>query len=147
MPTDNGKGRLEGAALYLAVLVVLCWLGMLSWLAWQTFSATESQWSRLLSLLSSLEAVTFAAAGALFGVRIQQQRVNDSKDRADKAEKEAGEQRNIATKGKALAAAVKAEAQARRSPSEHERMSSGMASGQPRQEGTALQMANELFPD
>lgn len=36
---------------------------------------TEVQWSRFMSLFTSLEAIAFAAAGALFGTHVQKERV------------------------------------------------------------------------
>lgn len=45
--------------------VIIAWLVMLAWLAFHT-GAGEVQWARLLAVLGSLEAVAFAAAGALF---------------------------------------------------------------------------------
>jgi len=63
----------------------------------------EIRWSRLAWLFASVEAIAFAAAGALFGSSIQ-------RARAERAEAAATENADAAAKGRALAEAVKADA-------------------------------------
>ena len=45
----------------------------------------------MVAVVGSLEAVAFAAAGALFGTTIQQRRVQDAKDETDRTKKDAKE--------------------------------------------------------
>ena len=109
--SQHEKSGLTGAALYVGIGVIAAWLAMVIWLVFHIGDA-EVQWSRLVFLLSSLEAVALGAAGALFGTHIQRQRVAEAQDRATKAEGEAAANIDAAVKGKSLAAAVKTEAEA-----------------------------------
>ncbi|MGH9631269.1 MAG: hypothetical protein ACRD7E_23435 [Bryobacteraceae bacterium] len=149
MYTQEGRTNLEGAGLIAALVIVAAWLAMLSWLAFRT-AATEVEWARLFSILSSLEAVAFAAAGALFGTAIQRQRVQEARERAEKAEERAAGAEKSATSnaqaavnGRALATAVKARAGARgRAAEGAERVSAG---GGAKDDLAAL--AEQLFPE
>lgn len=98
---------LVGSALVVALAVITVWLGFLIWLAVDT-SASEVTWSRLLVVLGSVEAVAFAAIGALFGTTVQRQRVEDLKARTDSAESRAEASHEAVVNGHILAAAVKA---------------------------------------
>jgi uncharacterized integral membrane protein len=141
--SNKPESGLTGAALFVAIAVIIAWLLLLVWLVQRT-DATEVIWSRLLVLLSSMEAVAFGAAGALFGTSIQRQRVADARTRAEKAEKEAGDNKDASTKGKALAAAVKATARSRRKAGGPERLS---ATSTPEPDDEIVALANALFPD
>lgn len=72
--------------------------------------ADDTRWSRLTFLYGTVEAIVFAAAGALFGTQVQRERVVKAEDRADAATTKAEENVDAATKGKVLAKAAKAEA-------------------------------------
>lgn len=63
---------------------------------------SELRWSRLVWLFASVEAIAFGAAGALFGSSIQ-------RSRAENAEEEARKKHEEAARGRALAAALKAD--------------------------------------
>lgn len=65
--------------------------------------SSETTWSRLIFLFGSLQALAFAAAGALWGTSVQQERVAA-------AEKKADESAGDASNGRALAAVIKADA-------------------------------------
>ncbi|MFD5728606.1 MULTISPECIES: hypothetical protein [unclassified Streptomyces] len=132
---------LVGAALVVAVTVIVLWLGLLAWLAFHT-DATEVAWSRLLIVLGSVEAVAFAAIGALFGTTVQRQRVADLAARTEAAESRASANETAALNGHRLAAAV----QASRAPgggADTEQLSADGRSGR----DPLLDMANRLFPD
>jgi len=139
---DKPLDRLTGPALWTGIVVVAAWLIMVIFLAFH-IGDQEVQWSRLVFLLSSIEAVAFAAAGALFGTQIQRQRVTDAKERAEKAEKEATSSKDAAVKGKALAAVVKSES---RSASHGQGIARMSAEGVPVASASLL-LAEELFPD
>jgi len=80
MATDvETNSKLSGAALVAALFVVAVWLGMLIWLVVHS-DATEVTWARWLTVMASLEAVAFAAAGAVFGTTVQSQRVTEAKE-------------------------------------------------------------------
>lgn len=142
--TDGGAepgSSLAGAALVVAVTVIAVWLGLLIWLAFDT-GASEVTWSRLLVVLGSVEAVAFAAVGALFGTTVQRQRVADLQARAEAAETRAEANQTAVINGEKLAAAVKAT----RTPGTDggaERLSvDPRLGGDP-----VLELANRLFPD
>jgi hypothetical protein len=81
---------LVGFAVFVVVLVV------------QASTTDEIYWSRVAWVFASVEAIAFAAAGALFGSSIQ-------KDRADRAEADARDNAQSAANGRALAEVIKAE--------------------------------------
>jgi len=152
MSNNGSRTKLEGAALAIAIIVVLAWLGLLGWLVART-GAQEVEWARLFSVLGSLEAVAFAAAGALFGTTIQKQRVNEAHARAEKAEgraseaeKTAAEKTQAAANGRALASAVKARAAHRARPGDQLERVSATPGAAPAVDDLAA-LANTLFPD
>jgi hypothetical protein len=101
-------------------------------------SSSEVHWTRLTWLFSTVEAVVFGAAGALFGASVQRQRAETAERRANANERDA-------ISGRALAAATLADgAEAAMSPGEE-------AYG-PRQPGSDVAtrhaaIARNLFPD
>ncbi len=144
-------GKLEGAALVVAIAILAAWLGMLGLLTYRT-SATEVEWARMFAVLGSLEAVAFAAAGALFGTSIQRQRVAEARERAvvaegraSEAERTAAVKTQAAANGKALASAVKAHAQVASSREGLERVSA--LGKQPTVPDELVNLANQLFPE
>src|SRR5262245_58138852 len=82
---EKSEKPLHPMAVFAALLVMLAWLALLLRLVLIAGSAEEKEWVRLFAVLSSLEAVAFGAAGALFGTTIQRQRVEEARSRADKA--------------------------------------------------------------
>ena len=94
-------GKLQGWALAAALVVMAAWLAMAGYLLTQA-DAPDDRWTRIGLVFSSIQAVAFAAAGALFGATVQAQRVEDAKHRADRAEGEAKENATAAANGRAL---------------------------------------------
>lgn len=132
---------LAGAALAVAVAVIAAWLGLLIWLLVE-LNASEVSWTRLLVVLGSVEAVAFAAVGALFGTTVQRQRVEDQRTRADEAESRADAYETAAINGHKLAAAVKA-TRAADADATRERLA---AEAVPEHD-PLLELAHRLFPD
>ena len=97
--TSSAGPRLRGPALVVAVLAVALWGAFVVILALVADTANEVLWARYGFLLASVEAVAFAAAGALFGASIQ-------RERAEKAEERAEQNASEAMNGKAFASAV-----------------------------------------
>jgi hypothetical protein len=133
-----------------AIVVLAAWLLFLGIMTLHT-NAAELEWARLTAILGSLEAVAFGAAGALFGVTIQRQRVDDAKEHAAKAEeraevahKKAEEQTSAAANGKALAAAIKSRAKPGVLGQGLERVSTVQSQGA---DDELVTLARELFPD
>jgi hypothetical protein len=142
--------KLGGVATVAAVAVLAAWLTFLTIMTRHT-NAQEVEWARLTAILGSLEAVAFGAAGALFGVTIQRQRVQDAKEHAAKADqraadadKKADEHSTAAANGKALATAIKARAKPAAPHDTLERMSA-VRPQTPDDDLVAL--ARQLFPD
>lgn len=111
---DTGLGSV---ATTVAVLLILVFLGMLGFLAARR---GDSHWDRLVYLLTGLEALVFAGAGALFGTTIQRGNVTAARQDAQTAREEARTERakadrvsSQATAGRALSAAVLATAESR----------------------------------
>ena len=96
------KAPLSGIALATA-LVVLAAFTAFVWYMITHRSVQEVAWSRMAWLFSSVEAIAFGAAGALFGSGVQRQR-------AEKAEAAAQQNAAAAANGRALAATLKADA-------------------------------------
>jgi len=141
---DGTRPSLSGVALAVAVGVIVVWVGFLVWLLVEA-NATEVTWSRLLVVLGSVEAVAFAAAGALFGTSVQRQRVEDQRARADAAESRASANETAAVNGQKLAAAIKVTRAggARAALGTREELS---ADARPEPD-PLLELANRLFPD
>jgi hypothetical protein len=100
--TSPETARLSGAALIAAFAVLVAFAAFVVFLIGET-DAADVRWTRLAWLFTSVEAIAFGAAGALFGSSIQ-------RARAEKAEQAAQENAGDAAKGRALAEALKADA-------------------------------------
>lgn len=159
-PPPPPPSKLTETGTKVAVLVVCAWLVMLFVVLVAAHSATDPIWVRVFSVLSSLESVAFAAAGALFGTTIQQRRVQDAKDAAQQAksdskdaQKEAAGHAEAATKGRALAEALKATGSPAQSRDDllHERFEPGAdrphaAAASSAELSRLRELASRLFP-
>jgi hypothetical protein len=94
--------RLTGPALFAAFLALLLWAIFVMVMVWRADTASDLMWTRLAFLFASVEAVAFAAGGALWGASIQ-------RERAEKAEAKAAANQQEATSGRALATMLIAE--------------------------------------
>jgi hypothetical protein len=127
---------LSGIALGAAVASLVA-LGLFTaYMIFQTDTDSEVTWSRLAWLFSSVEAIAFGAAGALFGAKVH-------RERAEKAEAEARHLAVDAAKGKALAAAIKAD----EGPDEEPATRGLGGDAQPSIRTRHARLARELFPD
>jgi len=131
-------GKLQGWALVAALVVMIAWLAVSGYLLTQADAPAE-RWTRIGLVFSSIQSVAFAAAGALFGASVQAQRVEDAKDRAERAEGEAKDNATAAANGRALAVAVKTHAPA--TGGGPERVSRGTGAGD-----ELVALAERLFP-
>ena len=105
---SSGSPKLSGAALWTAILAVAAWVGFSIFLIARA-GTNETEWARIAWVFGSIQAVAFAAAGALFGTAVQQQNVSNAQQQTVSARKDADQQREAATKGRVLALAVQAE--------------------------------------
>ena len=96
------RPQLSRAAVVVAILVLAAFAGFVAFLVGQV-GEDDTEWARLAWVFASVEAIAFGAAGALFGSSIQ-------RERAEKAEEAARENSQNAANGRALAAAIKADA-------------------------------------
>lgn len=101
LASSGQPSRPSGIALVASLVVLVAFAGFVLFLAGQA-ETNDVRWSRLAWLFSSVEAIAFGAAGALFGSSIQRQR-------AERAEEEASKNRDKAAAGEALAAHAKVE--------------------------------------
>jgi hypothetical protein len=98
----SGTARLTTPAVIAAFFALVALAAFTIYMIVQADTDSEVTWSRLAWLFSSVEAIAFAAAGALFGARVH-------RERAERAESEARKYVGEAARGKALAAALKAD--------------------------------------
>lgn len=107
---DSGGGTLPRIANSIAIVLIAAYLvAVLS--AWLVVDANETAWLRRTELLGGLEALAFAAAGAVLGVTVQRPAVKAAQDRASQAENRAENNAKDAEVGNVLLAAVEAKAE------------------------------------
>jgi hypothetical protein len=87
--------RLSGAPLVAAMIAILLWAVFVIVMIFAADDESDVTWARLAFLLASVEAVAFAAGGALWGASIQ-------RERAEKAETRAAQNEQDAASGKSL---------------------------------------------
>lgn len=109
---ESGTKVLTPLASGVAVALLVVYLISLAWVASER---ADPQWDRILIVLSGLEAIVFAGAGALFGTTIERKSSAAVAKDADKAKTEAeteraraNEEAQKAQKGQMLAKLVKA---------------------------------------
>jgi hypothetical protein len=90
------RSGISGLPLYVAIGAVLVWIAFVVVMLLSS-DASETQWTRLTFVFASVEAIAFAAAGALFGVTVQRERVEKAEQRAEQNESEATAGRALAT--------------------------------------------------
>jgi hypothetical protein len=106
---SSASPKLAGEALWVAIFAMAIWIGFSIFLIAKA-DTNETEWTRIAWVFGSIQAVAFAAAGALFGTAVQEHNVNNAQEQATSAKKEADQHRDAAAKGRALAAALQAEA-------------------------------------
>jgi hypothetical protein len=106
-----GSPKLSGPALWTAIVAVAAWIGFSVYLVTRA-GASDTEWARIAWVFGSIQAIAAAAAGALFGTAVQQQNVSNAQQQAATAKQDADQQRDAATNGRALAAAMQAESPA-----------------------------------
>jgi len=99
------QGNRDVATIWTAIL---CVGGLGIALIWffNSLGLQQTQWDRAIYLLNGIEAVAFAAAGFLFGSKVNRERAEQAEKRADEVEKKNGELETTATRGRQLAAQV-----------------------------------------
>jgi hypothetical protein len=92
--TETRTG-LSGAPMVVAIVAVLIWVAFVVVMLLASDSG-DMTWTRLTFLFASVEAIAFAAAGALFGVSVQRERVKTAEEKADVHAREAANGRALA---------------------------------------------------
>jgi hypothetical protein len=143
-PTSRGASALSQRAFVVATTVLLAWSAFTIVMIFRADAEGpqgEILWTRLAWLFSSVEAVAFGAAGAIFGSSIQ-------RERAERAEQRAQENSEAATAGRALAQSIVVDEPSTQPPDPH--LESYGAQGAPAANGIASRhaaLARKLFPD
>jgi hypothetical protein len=92
---DPPRTGLTGVPLAVAAGALCVWIAAtVMMLLWS--DSPDPQWTRLTFVFSSVEAIAFAAAGALFGVSVQRERVQSAEVRAEVNAKDAANGRALA---------------------------------------------------
>ena len=146
--TPPTRSKLSGLAVYVAVAALIAWLVFTVYLLFQV-NSNELAWTRIAWAFASVEAIAFAAAGALFGTAVQRENVERAEDRATTAEEVAESNRDDATKGRALAASLQADAMGGATPPGGVRAMGGEDPGGPSSDVVERHaaMARSLFGD
>ncbi len=155
VPTDHdgvtlpGRGERTAAMVLIGVFVIA--------LVVMAMFRNDREWDRLVYLLGGLEAVVFAAAGALFGTSVQRGNLADARNDASQAREEAQTARAQAQehgaqaeKGRALAEAVRAAGEAMQAIQETSQRRGAREMGQFEDASpgllTLVTLADRLFP-
>lgn len=93
--TKEVRSGISGIPLAVAVVAVLTWLAFVIVMLRSTGQG-ETEWTRLTFVFASVEAIAFAAAGALFGVTVQRERVQAAEEKAATNERDAANGRALA---------------------------------------------------
>jgi hypothetical protein len=135
----------------IAAGLVLVFYGILSVWMLSIRGTTGTAWDHASFIYSGLEAIVFAAAGALFGTHVQRGSVADAKDRASKAESDRADAEDEkalamqgASNGAALAEAVRATRGASDDQSQVTRSQPQVTANEPLSQLVAI--ADKLFP-
>jgi hypothetical protein len=96
-----------------AAVTLLAFAGLVVWML-ASASASEQVWQRQMYVFASVEAIAFAAAGALFGVEVKRQEAAKAEQRMNQAVEEAAEAKRSerlasedAEKGRTIAAVAR----------------------------------------
>ena len=132
----SGTARLTTPAVIGALFALAALAAFTIYMIIEADTGSEVTWSRLAWLFSSVEAIAFAAAGALFGARVH-------RERAERAESEARKYVGEAARGRALATVLKAEGAA------DETATRDLGGGDEAQSVRSrhARLAQELFPE
>jgi hypothetical protein len=109
--------------------------------------ASSEGWTRLAYVYVSVEAIVFAAAGAIFGTRVQRAQTEEARSRAERAQTRAEENEAQAAGGRALAKAVKTARGSTVSPDEESFGPPGVGGRAPDGLDQLAAIASELFPE
>jgi hypothetical protein len=112
--TSDRARPLSGAIMWAAIVILFAFGILVMWMLATAESATNAVWLRQQWIYGSVEAIVFAAAGALFGVQVKREQVAKAEERATSSQAEAEEAKRSeriaasdAERGRAQAAAIR----------------------------------------
>lgn len=113
-PTEANARPLAGAGIWAALAVLIAFGILVIWMLSTARYTNEMVWQRQIYIYGSVEALVFAAAGALFGVQVKREQVAKAEQRATTSEAEASEAKRSeriaasdAERGRAQAATIR----------------------------------------
>jgi hypothetical protein len=142
----DGPLKWNSPAVVLGGLVLAGFAGLVIFMTSQAEAASEA-WTRLAFVYTSVEAIVFAAAGAVFGTRVQRAQTEEARSRADRAQGRAEKNEAQAAGGRALAKAVKTARGSTVSPDEESFGPPGVGGRAPDGLDQLAAIASELFPE
>ncbi|MDF0522854.1 hypothetical protein P0R31_37085 [Bradyrhizobium yuanmingense] len=86
-----------------AVLLIAIWI-IAVFALWNHVDDTDARWTRMLLIFNSVEAIAFAAVGALLGVQVKRAQTAEKGEK--EAKKEAAQEKKVAQLGERLASSV-----------------------------------------
>jgi hypothetical protein len=111
---SRDAGDRPKTVIYAAIAILLAFAVLVGWMLYTANSRNGTTWDRQLYIFASVEAIVFAAAGALFGIEVKRQQVSEADRRAEHASERASEALDSeklasadAQRAKALAAATR----------------------------------------
>jgi hypothetical protein len=122
-----------------AIVAILVWVVFLV-IMLRASDSDETKWARMTYLFASVEAIAFAAAGALFGVSVQRERVKSAEEKADAHARDAAN-------GRALAMANIIDGTRAPAPGQQEAYSFGAGEAPADVRQRHAELARSLFPD
>jgi hypothetical protein len=148
-PPSGGLGSSVSWKSPTAVTAIVVLLGFVAFVVYMltAVDVEDTTWTRLVYVFGSVEAIVFAAAGAMFGTQVQRAQTEDAKERAQSQERRADRNVEGAARGQALAKTVKV---AKKAGAED---GGGQSFGPPGVGGSTAEVdrlaavAEELFPD
>jgi hypothetical protein len=159
---DTDTGGRPKIVIFAAIAVLIAFAGLVAWMLVTARTQNGTVWDRQLYIFTSVEAIVFAAAGALFGVEVKRQQADNAEQRADQASERAAEALNSeklaatdAERARALAAATRGAITAASQPGTETGRPAGVPGGRGAADGTSTpnaalialgNIANELFP-
>jgi hypothetical protein len=96
------KTSLTGVPRNLAIFVVGMWIVIVALMIWH-IGADEKEWSQWVTILTTFQGLAFAAAGVLWGVKVQAIETDKAKEGEKQANKDKDTAMGVAHAGKKLA--------------------------------------------
>lgn len=130
------KSGISGIPMIVAIVAIGIWAVFLVVMLTATDTG-EVRWARMTFVFASVEAIAFAAAGAIFGVTVQRERVKSAEAKAEMNTRDAAN-------GRALAMVAISEAEA---AAGQDAYSFGSEQATPDARLRQADLARRLFPD